>query len=151
MKLPASRWQQAWHDEDLAGKFVKDLDKLEKGTVQTLDSSAKWLEQLLVELGQYVSDGGTLEGCLKRQHNLTDQDVQALKSGERRVLLILDAYDESGLRENLYERDHLHLWARTKVVFTVRDDQQRVDDEDMFVPKRGRKFSVSTSMKRNAR
>ena len=87
MKLPASRWQQAWHDEDLAGKFVKDLDKLEKGTVQTLDSSAKWLDQLLVELGQLAQNMIQLEEEAPHPPQLQLSLERALKLGALSVHL----------------------------------------------------------------
>lgn len=52
MKLSSCPWQTAWHDGQTSERLVQELAKLEKGTVQNLESSAQWMEHLLVELGQ---------------------------------------------------------------------------------------------------
>ncbi len=52
MKLSSCPWQTAWHDGQNSERLVQELSKLEKGSVQKLESSAQWMEHLLVELGQ---------------------------------------------------------------------------------------------------
>jgi hypothetical protein len=61
MKLPHSPWKQAWHDDQVSEKFIQELAKLEKGAVKDLDSSARWMEQLVIELGQLAQNMIQLE------------------------------------------------------------------------------------------
>ena len=61
MKLPHSPWKQAWHDDQVSERFIQELAKLEKGPVKELDSSARWMEQMVVELGQLAQNMIQLE------------------------------------------------------------------------------------------
>jgi hypothetical protein len=61
MKLPHCPWKQAWHDDQVSEKFFQELAKLEKSQVRELDSSARWMEQLVVELGQLAQNMIQLE------------------------------------------------------------------------------------------
>lgn len=61
MKLPHCPWKQAWHDDQVSEKFFQELAKLEKGQVKELDSSARWMEQIVVELGQLAQNMIQLE------------------------------------------------------------------------------------------
>jgi len=61
MKLPHCPWKQAWHDDQVSEKFIQELAKLEKTQVKELDSSARWMEQLVVELGQLAQNMIQLE------------------------------------------------------------------------------------------
>ena len=61
MKLPHSPWKQAWHDDQVSEKFIQELSKLEKGPVKDLDSSARWMEHLVIELGQLAQNMIQLE------------------------------------------------------------------------------------------
>ena len=61
MKLPHSPWKQAWHDDQVSERFIQELAKLEKGAVKDMDSSARWMEQLVVELGQLAQNMLQLE------------------------------------------------------------------------------------------
>jgi hypothetical protein len=61
MKLPHCPWKQAWHDGQISERFIQELAKLEKGPVKELDSSARWMEQLVVELGQLAQNMIQLE------------------------------------------------------------------------------------------
>jgi hypothetical protein len=61
MKLPYVPWKQAWHDQEISEKFYQELAKLEKGVVPELESSARWMEQLVVELGQLAQNMIQLE------------------------------------------------------------------------------------------
>ncbi len=52
MKLRIPDWKSAWFDNQISDRFFQEISKLEKGTVKSLDSSAQWMEQVMIEVGQ---------------------------------------------------------------------------------------------------
>lgn len=52
MKLRIPDWKSAWFDNQISDRFFQEVSKLEKGTVKSLDSSAQWMEQVMIEVGQ---------------------------------------------------------------------------------------------------
>jgi hypothetical protein len=79
MKLVAPVWQTAWYEEGLSERFVQEAARLEKTAVRDLSTSAEWVEQLVIELGQLTQNMIHLEGDLPRPHQLKLALERALK------------------------------------------------------------------------
>ena len=52
MKLRIPDWKSAWFENQISERFFQEVSRLEKGTVKSLDSSAQWMEQVMIEVGQ---------------------------------------------------------------------------------------------------
>jgi hypothetical protein len=79
MKLVPPAWQTAWYEEGLSERFVQEMTRLEKSAVRDLGTSAQWVEQLVIELGQLTQNMIHLEGELPRPNQLKLALERALK------------------------------------------------------------------------
>jgi len=79
MKLIAPLWQTAWYEEGLSERLVQEMTRLEKSVVRDLGTSAEWVEQLVIELGQLTQNMIHLEGDVPRPHQLRLALERALK------------------------------------------------------------------------
>jgi hypothetical protein len=79
MKLMPSVWRTAWYEEGLSERFVQEMTRLEKSFAQDVKTSAEWVEQLVIELGQLTQNMIYLEGELPRPHQLKLAFERALK------------------------------------------------------------------------
>jgi hypothetical protein len=79
MRLIPPVWRTAWYEEGLSERFVQEMTRLEKSTVKELGTSAEWVEQLIIELGQLTQNMIHLEGELPRPHQLKLALERALK------------------------------------------------------------------------
>jgi hypothetical protein len=79
MKLVPPAWQTAWYEEGLSERFVQEMTRLEKSAVRDLGTSAQWVEQLVIELGQLTQNMIHLEGEVPRPHQLRLALERALK------------------------------------------------------------------------
>ena len=70
MRLTPPAWRTAWYEEGLSERFAQEMSRLEKSTLQNLGTSAEWVEQLVIELGQLTQNMIHLEGELPRPHQL---------------------------------------------------------------------------------
>ena len=79
MRLIPPVWRTAWYEEGLSERFVQEMTRLEKSVVKDLGTSAEWVEQLVIELGQLTQNMIHLEGELPRPHQLKLALERALK------------------------------------------------------------------------
>jgi hypothetical protein len=79
MRLTPPAWRTAWYEEGLSERFVQEMSRLEKSSIQELETSAEWVEQLVIELGQLTQNMIHLEGELPRPHQLKLAFERALK------------------------------------------------------------------------
>ncbi len=79
MRLMPPEWRTAWYEEGLSERFVQELSRLEKTSIHGLHTSAEWVEQLVIELGQLTQNMIHLEGELPRPHQLKLAFERALK------------------------------------------------------------------------
>jgi len=79
MRLIPPVWRTAWYEEGLSERFVQEMTRLEKSVVKELGTSAEWVEQLVIELGQLTQNMIHLEGELPRPHQLKLALERALK------------------------------------------------------------------------
>lgn len=52
MKLKVPDWKSAWFDHHISDRFFQEMSRLEKGAVMNLETSAHWMEQLMIDMGQ---------------------------------------------------------------------------------------------------
>jgi hypothetical protein len=79
MRMAPSVWRTAWYEEGLSERFVQEMSRLEKAAIRDLSTSAEWVEQLVIELGQLTQNMIHLEGELPRPHQLKLAFERALK------------------------------------------------------------------------
>ncbi len=79
MKLTPPVWRTAWYEEGLSERFAQEMSRFEKSSLKELGTSAEWVEQLVIELGQLTQNMIHLEGELPRPHQLRLAFERALK------------------------------------------------------------------------
>jgi hypothetical protein len=79
MRLTPSVWQTSWYEEGLSERFVQEVARLEKTVIKDLGTSAQWVEQIVIELGQLTQNMIHLEGEGPRTHQLKLALERALK------------------------------------------------------------------------
>lgn len=61
MKLLTPPWKTAWYDDQISDRFFHEMSRLEKGSMQELQSSAQWMNQIMIEVGQLAQNMTQLE------------------------------------------------------------------------------------------
>lgn len=79
MKLLTPPWKTAWYDDGISERFFQEMSRLEKSTVKEMETSAQWLNQLMVELGQLAQHLGQLEQGQSKGTQITLAHERALK------------------------------------------------------------------------
>jgi hypothetical protein len=79
MKLTPPVWRTAWYEDGLSERFAQEMSRLEKAALKDLNTSAEWVEQLVIELGQLTQNMIHLEGEQPRPHQLRLAFERALK------------------------------------------------------------------------
>jgi hypothetical protein len=51
MKLKVTDWKHAWFESHISERFFLEMTKLEKGSVLGLETTAQWMEQIMIEVG----------------------------------------------------------------------------------------------------
>lgn len=52
MKLNVTDWKTAWFDAHIADRFFHEMAKVDKGALKNLATSAQWMEQIMIDVGQ---------------------------------------------------------------------------------------------------
>ena len=98
MKLTACPWKTAWHEEQVSDRFFQELAKMEKGLAKDLNTSAQWLEHLVIELGQLAQNMVQLESEDPHVPQLRMAYDRAIKLSALSVHLAVALHDaEDGL------------------------------------------------------
>lgn len=61
MRLLTPPWKTAWYDDHLADVFFQEMARSEKNGINNLETSAQWMEQLMIEFGQLAQNMIQLE------------------------------------------------------------------------------------------
>jgi hypothetical protein len=61
MKLLTPPWKTAWYDDQISERFFQEMSRMEKSTVRELQTSAQWMNQLVIEMGQLAQHFSQLE------------------------------------------------------------------------------------------
>ncbi len=79
MRLLTPPWKTAWYDDQLSNRFFHELSKLEKSTVRELETSAQWMEQMVIEFGQLAQNMIQLEKVSPPPTHIRQAFEKALK------------------------------------------------------------------------
>ena len=79
MKLRTPAWKSAWYEEGLSERFAQEMSRLEKSVVKEIETSAQWVEQLVIELGMLAQNMIHLEGEAHRDSQIRLAFEKALK------------------------------------------------------------------------
>ncbi|MCH9045706.1 MAG: hypothetical protein IIA40_06320 [SAR324 cluster bacterium] len=52
VKLNVTDWKTAWFDAHIADRFFQEMAKVDKGALKNLATSAQWMEQIMIDVGQ---------------------------------------------------------------------------------------------------
>lgn len=61
MKLKIQNWKAAWFDAHINDRFFQEMSRIEKVMVKDLETSAQWMEQVMIEVGQLAQSMIRLE------------------------------------------------------------------------------------------
>lgn len=61
MKLKSPDWKTAWFENHISDRFFQEMAKLDKGTAKTLEQTAQWMNQMMVETGYLAQTMNALE------------------------------------------------------------------------------------------
>jgi hypothetical protein len=79
MKLHSPSWKSAWYEEGLSERFAQEMSRLEKTVIKEIETSAQWVEQLVIELGMLAQNMIHLEGEARRDSQIRLAFEKALK------------------------------------------------------------------------
>lgn len=79
MKLRTPSWKTAWYEEGLSERFAQEMSRLEKTVIKDIETSAQWVEQLVIELGMLAQNMIHLEGESRRDSQIRLAFEKALK------------------------------------------------------------------------
>lgn len=61
MKLLTPPWKTAWYDDQISDRFFHEMGRTENGEVRDMDSSARWMNQIVIVVGQLAQNMDQLE------------------------------------------------------------------------------------------
>jgi len=61
MRLFTPPWKTAWYDDNMSEKFFQEIARTETLASKELETSAKWMEQMIIEFGQLAQNMIQLE------------------------------------------------------------------------------------------
>ena len=79
MKLHTPSWKTAWYEEGLSERFAQEMTRIERNVVKDIETSAQWVEQLVIELGMLAQNMIHLEGEARRDSQIRLAFEKALK------------------------------------------------------------------------
>ena len=79
MKLHTPSWKSAWYEDGLSERFAQEMSRLEKTVIKDIETSAQWVEQLVIELGMLAQNMIHLEGESRRDSQIRLAFEKALK------------------------------------------------------------------------
>ena len=100
MRLRTTDWKHAWFESHISDRFFQEMSKLERGAVQDLETSAQWMEQIMIEVGTLAQAMIRLEQNDTREPPLRVAYEKSLRLAALALHLItaLDGADRGQLR-----------------------------------------------------
>jgi hypothetical protein len=110
MKLKVTDWKQAWFESHISERFFQEMSRLEKGAVQGLESTAQWMEQIMIEVGLLAQAMIRLEqdGAPEPQIRQAYDKAMRLSSLALHLITALDGADREQLRSASIVRGDRH-------------------------------------------
>lgn len=79
MRLLTPPWKTAWYDDRLSDKFFQEMTRQEKNSLAEIETSAQWMEQLVIEFGQLAQNMIQLEKPSPQTSQIRQAFEKALK------------------------------------------------------------------------
>lgn len=109
MRLLTPPWKTAWYDDHLADVFFQEMARSEKNGISHLETSAQWMEQLIIEFGQLAQNMIQLEHAAPAAAQIKQAMEKSLK------LSVLAARLTASLDRTDPNRGHTPLPARPEL------------------------------------
>lgn len=61
MKMLTPPWKTAWYDDKISDRFFREMSRIENNSARQIETSAQWLNLLVVEMGQLAQNLNHLE------------------------------------------------------------------------------------------
>lgn len=61
MRLLTPPWKTAWYDDQISDRFFQEMSRTENAEVHDLESSAQWMNQVVIQTGQLAQNMNQLE------------------------------------------------------------------------------------------
>jgi hypothetical protein len=109
MKLKVTDWKQAWFESHISDRFFQEMSKLEKGSVQGLETTAQWMEQIMIEVGLLAQAMIRLEqaGAPEPQIRLAYDKSMRVAALALHLITALDGTDREQIRSaSIVRNDH---------------------------------------------
>ena len=107
MKLLTPPWKTAWYDDQISDRFFHEMSRMETGEMRDLHSSACWMNQMIVEIGQLAQNMNQLEKDAPHPSQIRLAFEKALK------LSTMAAHLAAALDRADPERRHTPVTARS--------------------------------------
>ncbi len=100
MKLKIQDWKSSWFDAHINDRFFQEMSRVEKGMVKDLDTSAHWMEQVMIEVGQLAQSMIRLEKADTPEPQIRQAMEKALRLAALSLQLVttLDGLDREMLK-----------------------------------------------------
>ena len=100
MKLEIQDWKSAWFDAKINDRFFQEMSRVEKGMVKDLDTSACWMEQVMIEVGQLAQSMIRLEKADTPEPQIRQAMEKSLRLAALSLQLVttLDGLDREMLK-----------------------------------------------------
>ena len=100
MKLKVTDWKHAWFESHISDRFFQEMSKLEKGSVQGLETTAQWMEQIMIEVGLLAQAMIRLEqqGAPEPQIRLAYDKAMRVAALALHLITALDGTDREQIR-----------------------------------------------------
>lgn len=100
MKLEIQDWKSAWFDAKINDRFFQEMSRVEKGMIKELGTSAHWMEQVMIEVGQLAQSMIRLEKADTPEPQIRQAMEKALRLAALSLQLVttLDGLDRTMLK-----------------------------------------------------
>jgi len=100
MKLKVTDWKHAWFESHISDRFFQEMSKLDHGAMHGLETSAQWMEQIMIEVGLLAQAMIRLEqsGAPEPQIRQAYEKSMRLAALAMQLITALDGADREQLR-----------------------------------------------------
>ena len=100
MKLKVTDWKHAWFESHISDRFFQEMSKLDHGAIHGLETSAQWMEQIMIEVGLLAQAMIRLEqsGAPEPQIRQAYEKSMRLAALAMQLITALDGADREQLR-----------------------------------------------------